>query len=284
VTFLEQWKALSGRIRSLVDAAHLYAQFQQSNSADTYGSAKYLGEQSQDILTLLTKFLETNRAILPPTAVQAIENFIGGHQGKVIGNPESAREVRAAAVFLAAIESEISYLLTDRQEFIRARSERAFLHLQRSLAVDGDLRAKWLAAYKAGEVACEGLGSVHLLAHGIYAFKVDSKGARTDLIFDDPIESRFDERAVEGLVLTEWKLADEKNAKDRFKEAKAQTDYYKEGPLATSELRGYRYLIAISLKNLPNSSVPPDLTANGVVYRHINVAIEPDVPSKRAKR
>src|ERR1700722_9028346 len=34
----------------------------------------------------------------------------------------------------------------------------------------------------AGSVACERLGAVHLLWHGIFAFKVDGSGARTDLI------------------------------------------------------------------------------------------------------
>ena len=60
---------------------------------------------------------------------------------------------------------------------LRARSERAFLHLRRLLAVDRDVRAKWKAAYegKQGEVACEALGAVHLLSHGIYAFKVDER-------------------------------------------------------------------------------------------------------------
>lgn len=46
------------------------------------------------------------------------------------------------------------------------RSKRAFLHLQRLLAVDADIRAKWKGAFEAehkGELSCEKLGAVHLL-------------------------------------------------------------------------------------------------------------------------
>jgi hypothetical protein len=284
MTHVEQWRALSARIRALTGAAHLYAQFQQSSTADTYGAGKHLGEQSQEILALLTEFAKSNRSTLPPGALAAVERFLTGHPGKVIGNHESAREVRAGTVFLAALESEISFLLTDRQEFVRARSERAFLHLQRSLAVDSDLRAKWLAAHNSGEVRCEALGSLHLLAHGIYAFKIDARGARTDLVFNEPADPLVDQRALEGLVLTEWKLADENNALSRFKEARIQTDLYKQGPLAVSELRDYRYLIAVSLKNLSKSAVPVDMIEGGVTYRHINIAVEPDLPSKLARK
>jgi len=185
---------------------------------------------------------------------------------------------------LAGIESEVSFLLADRQELLRARSERAFLHLQRSLIVDEGLRSRWLTAYKSGEVACEGLGSVHLLAHGIYAFKIDAKGARTDLIFSEPPEPFLERRGLEGMVLTEWKVADDKNAPARFKEARTQTELYKEGALAGSELKAYRYLVAVSLKALSQAAVPADSTVGDVTYRHINIVIDPDVPSKQAKQ
>jgi hypothetical protein len=158
------------------------------------------------------------------------------------------------------------------------------LHLQRSLIVDEGLRSRWLAAYKAGEVACEGLGSVHLLAHGIYAFKIDAKGARTDLIFNEPPEPFLERRGLEGMVLTEWKVADDKNAPARFKEARTQTELYKEGALAGSELKAYRYLVAVSLKALPQAAVPADSVVGDVTYRHINIVIDPDVPSKQAKK
>jgi hypothetical protein len=174
--------------------------------------------------------------------------------------------------------------LADRQEIIRARSERAFLHLQRSLAVDPDLRAKWFAAYKSGEPQCEALGSVHLLAHGVYAFKVHAKGARTDLVFNEPLDPAIERRGLEGLVLTEWKLGDEKNAPARFQEARTQAELYGAGPLAGGELRAYRYLVLVSVKALPSTLVPPDIASGGVIYRHINISVDPDVPSRQARK
>jgi hypothetical protein len=110
-------------------------------------------------------------------------------------------------VALAAFEAEITFLLAGRQEQIRARSERALLHLQRILAVDPDVSAKWMEAFNTNEMACERLGSVHLLSHGIYAFKVDAAGARTDLVFNEPPPDALLTQAVEGMVLTEWKIA-----------------------------------------------------------------------------
>jgi hypothetical protein len=80
------------------------------------------------------------------------------------------------------------------------------------------------AAYDKGEVACEQLGSLVLLSQGIHAFKVDAIGARTDLVFSEPSDESFLFRGVEGLVLTEWKVATDANALARFKAAQKQAD------------------------------------------------------------
>ena len=105
----------------------------------------------------------------------------------------------------------------------------------------------------------------------------------------DPISRRraFQNRRqklVDGLVLTEWKVADETNAAERFKEAREQAGLYKKGPLVAAELAIFRYLVVVSLKDLKRSDVPSDLQVGDVTYRHINIAIEPDVPSVQAKK
>jgi hypothetical protein len=125
------------------------------------------------------------------------------------GPPDALRErVWAALVSLVAFETEMSFLLSDVQASIRSRSERAFSHLQRSIVVDESIRARWLKAFKEGEVACEKLGAVHLLLHGIWAFKVDAAGARTDLVLEEPAgDVAAVQRYADGLVLTEWKKA-----------------------------------------------------------------------------
>jgi hypothetical protein len=268
---------------SLTDAGKLYAQFQSSSSSDTYGAGKVLGAQCQSALTEVEAFTSSYKTILPPAALSALDKFRSGHPGSVIRDADAAREARASLVFLAALEAEVSYLLAGRQELVRARSERAFLHLQRLLAVDEDVRSKWKDACDRGEVACEGLGAVHLLWHGIWAFKVDATGACTDLVFNEPIEASFEQRGVEGLVLTEWKVVDAKSAPRLYEQARIQADLYKEGPLVGSELTAYRFLVGVSLADLPPGSLPNDLTVAGVVYRHINIVVQPQSPSKRAR-
>jgi hypothetical protein len=104
-------------------------------------------------------------------------------------------------------------------------------------------------------------------------------------VFNEPPDGSLLARGVDGLVLTEWKVAhDAAGATRGFQAARAQADLYKQGPLAGIELTGYRYLIVVSLKELPLGSVLADDTASkGVVYRHINLVIQPSVPSKAAK-
>jgi hypothetical protein len=58
---------------------------------------------------------------------------------------------RAVLVLLAALDTQISFLLSDNQPAVRARFELAMSHLQRSIAVDEDLRSKWLTAFEEGE-------------------------------------------------------------------------------------------------------------------------------------
>jgi len=77
--------------------------------------------------------------------------------------------VQASVVLLASLRAELDHLLADHDEIIRSHVTRGFRHLQRSLIVDDDLRAKWLAAFEKGETSCERMGGVHLLLHGIWA-------------------------------------------------------------------------------------------------------------------
>ena len=200
--------------------------------------------------------------------------------------PNRSGAARGALVALAAFEAEITFLLAGRQEQIRARSERALLHLQRILAVDPDVSAKWKKAFEKNEVACERLGSVHLLSHGIYAFKVDALGARTDLVFNEPPSDAMLTQAVEGTVLTEWKIAeDAKGAIAAVRAARIQADLYSQGALAGLELRSHRYIIVVTPNELASDTLgPDDRTAAGVIYRHVNIVIEPEVRRRFLKR
>jgi hypothetical protein len=287
MSYQDEWRAIAARVRGLASAGELYATFQTSTSSDSYGMGKTLGSHCQSILKSLEEFRAAHERTLPAPALQCLTEFTQGQRAQVIKDKGATREARAGLIFLIALESELTFLLSSRNEFLRVRSERAFLHLQRLLIVDEDHREKWKKAFnakRAGEIKCEQLGAVHLLWHGLWAFKVDSKGARTDLVFGDELDGSVEPRAVDGLVLTEWKVADETNAAERFKEAREQAELYKKGPLVTAELAIYRYLVIVTLKDLKRSAVPNDLQVGDVTYRHINIAVETDVPSVQARK
>lgn len=283
MTYHDQWKALSSRIRGLTQAGQLHAQFLAIRSSDAHGGGKYLCEQSEDVLSALNVFRKRFRHELSPTALASIDNHvatIGGVISGTGGGPGAKQErVWAALVQLSAFETEMSFILSDAQETIRTRSERAFSHLQRLIVADPAFRDKWDRAFEEGEVACEKLGAAHLLWHGIWAFKVDATGARTDLVFQEPAGALVDEqRYSDGIVLTEWKKANPgDNAGERFDQARSQAQRYAQGVLAGSELTAYRYAVVVSRQQV---SVPDDLTEGGVVYRHINVAVDPRTPSR----
>ena len=283
MTYVDQWKALSSHIRGLMQAGKLHAQYLAVRSSDSYGRGKYLLEQCERVLAGLRAFQGNFHQVLPPSGREAIDDFVAKIDPliKNTGSPDSRQErVWAALVLLAAFETEMSFLLSDVQESIRARSERAFSHLQRSIVVDAELRAKWQKAFSDGEVACEKLGAVHLLLHGIWAFKIDAVGARTDLVFQEPAgDFTTVQQYADGLVLTEWKKANtDDQSNQRFEEARLQARRYAQGPLAASELTSYRYAVVVSRQQV---EVPPDLREDGVVYRHINVSVDPRVPSQK---
>jgi hypothetical protein len=288
VSYVEKRNAIAARIRSLRDAANLYAQFRIAGEEDGHGVAASLKIHCENIVESLKAFYNSFHAILPPEAKRALAWFISGNRHSPASVISAALGFRMdGPVLLTAFEAEMSFLLSDVQEVIRARSERAFLHLQRLLAVDADVQDKWKAAFnkdRAGEVSCEKLGAIHLLWHGIFAFKIDANKARTDLVFHEPIDPSIMQRGIEGLVLTEWKVADEANATVRFEQARTQATLYQHGPLAGTELTGYRYAIVVSRKELPRNAVPDNGLIEGVVYRHINIAIEPRLLSVQARR
>lgn len=177
----------------------------------------------------------------------------------------------------------MDYLLADFAAVVKRMSERAFSHLRRSIVADRAVRVRWMRAFRNGEPACEKLGAVHLLLHGIWAFKPNMEGARTDLVFQDmPTDLEEVNRIADALVLTEWKrVMDPKEHDKEFHDARAQSDLYKKGALAGLELSDYRYLVMVSEQELGHHD---DLWEGGVYYRHINIAVNPDTPSVAAPR
>lgn len=282
--YIEQWKALSGRIHGLVQVGQLHAQYLVVSSNDTYGRAGRLREHGVGILAELESFRRTFQHSLPPAALDAIKECVDNKIDPLLhdktGTSDNQREqVWAALVMLAAFETEVTFILSDVQAVIRARSERAFSHLQRLIVVDAATREQWKAALKDREVACEKRGAVHLLLHGIWAFKVGAEGERTDLVYQQPAGGLLDEmRYADGFVLTEWKVASsDEEAQKQFAAARDQAKRYAQGVLAGSELTAFRYAVVVSSRHV---TVPNDFVDGGVVYRHINIAADPESPSK----
>jgi len=283
LSYAEDWAALATQIKGLQRAGELYGLFQSYHAEDSYGAGKFLRDQCGALVQSLEQFRRDFAASLPSVATARIDHFLGTALVRAAKDASTDhRGARGALVGLVALEAEITFLLAGRQEQVRARSERALLHLQRILAVDPDVSAKWKKAFNTNEVACERLGSVHLLSHGIYAFKVDALGARTDLVFNEPPSDALLAQAVEGMVLTEWKIAtDAKGAMAAVSEARIQADLYSQGALAGLELRSHRFIIVVTPKELPSGTLgADDRSAGGVIYRHVNIVIEPEVPSK----
>jgi hypothetical protein len=280
---VDEWKALSSRIRGLQRAVELHAQFLLVNRSDTYNRAARLREHCQSALNALEAYAERHRFRVPTTVIDSIKTFASRHKSLIhdtSGTRDSQEErVWAAIVALGGLETELSFLLADGQQVIRRTSERAFVHLERSIVADPDVRQKWIKAFEQGEVACERLGGAHLLAHGIFAFKVDGEGERTDLILQEPLRDATEsERFADGFVLTEWKKAkEEKDAAAQFERARKQAALYAKGVLGASELASYRYLVIVSRRRI---AVPGDMTEGPVTYRHVNISVDPQSPSK----
>lgn len=275
--YLEDWRAISAWIHGLENAG--------TTNTHQRALAKELRVQQGLLLDELHGFVTQHDGFLPPAASNLIKAFVAEHSQLIRSRDPDMTEVivghaQAGLAFLKLLEARITYLLSDSEHAIRSRVERAFLHLQRSMVADEDFRKKWQHAFdNGGERACEKLGGVHMLLHGIWAFKVDGAGERTDLVCNEPIDPAQNAQAsVDGFVLTEWKIT--KNAKvdeAAFENARQQARRYGSGILAGTTLKTFRYVVVVSRDHI---SVPNDMKEGDVTYRHINIPVEPSSPSK----
>ncbi|NEJ85372.1 hypothetical protein GR223_05320 [Rhizobium leguminosarum] len=281
MSFSQEWAAISAGVSGLRSTAELYSgEFDQK---DTYGAYHHLASMCRSSCYAILAFAGRHKAALPPFAVAKIEDFQEAFCR--LKEPYDRRKTMTAVIMLGAIETEVSFLLKDRDQSLRSRTERAFMHLNRLLSVDVGYRQKWLDAFtstKIGETECEKLGATHLLWHGIMAFKAHGARGRTDLVFGEPLEEP-DHRAFEGLVLTEWKVADESNYAEMFTRAFVQAKEYEAGVLSGAELHGVRYLVVVTQRDILPGDLPGDVMDHDIRYRHINVAIERRNPSEISK-
>lgn len=275
-----EWKAISDRIEGLLEAGLFFAQLYRAKASDCYGTVnKELLPHARDIFHKIEEYRKNFESILPQSAVHSIVRFIDRHKSHF--EPTGLDETDALKLYLsclASFRSEFTFCTSDIQAVAKRITERAFLHLQRSIIADQNIKERWVIAFDSGEIDCEKLGAVHLLLHGIWAFKASGPGEQTDLILREPLNISEAESAADALVLTEWKVV--RNPGELIKKAQEafrQASVYSRSLLGGLELAGYRYLVLVSQDRL---SPLDDRTENGVVYRHINITVQPSVPSK----
>lgn len=276
------WEAMNARIAALIDAGDFYLRGQSSKTGDPYGVAtKRLMPASERLFHDVKRFSHRFDPSLPGTARTVLSAFLGENEGLFTDRSIPAFPgVRARLTVLAALRSELSYHLHDAEAIALSLTERAFVHLQRSITADPTIRERWVAAFAAGERACESLGANHLLLHGIWAFKVSEAGEQTDLVLDEPItDVGAIERTSLGLVLTEWKLVRAVDkASGRAEAAVRQAERYSVGVLASVELSNHRYIVLVSEKHLP--ARPSIEVHDGISYHFVNVVVDPGTPSR----
>lgn len=288
-----EWKALEETISEFSDICSEFVSALRVHNSDTLGTIKrVIIPMAKGIVERIHVPEERYKTQLPEPALVLIKELdsqvspeFGFVSAEVSATHKTATAVAHFASRIRKFIFDFNYLTSDLEGTVVRLTARAFIHLQRLIIADAHIRNKWIAAMEKSEPECEKLGAVHLLLHGIWSFKIDSAGERTDLVIGEPLSDKCLGEvylAAEGLVLTEWKVATELNYKEKYQEALIQTENYSRGSLAAIELKRYRYLVIVSKDFLSN--VPADIDKNGVIYKHINIAVNPSPPSVRARR
>lgn len=288
MNWYQEWQALSARINGLLDAgSFFYSALMNYSSDDMSVMTKILLANAKKIFEKLKDYKSQYETAFPKEAYESLKRFLEQPEIENFDFKPAGGQVRGHVQFaltsLAAFRSEFSYIITDTQAVALRITERAFAHLQRSIVADEEVRMKWSKAFSSGEPACERLGSLHLLSHGVWAFKAHAEKGRTDLILNEPLSDvSVIERTSTALVLTEWKLVrQEQELEAKIREAYEQTKVYSAGVLSGIELVNYRYLVMVSVKGV---RMLDDLTQGNLTFRLINVPVDPDTPSKESRK
>lgn len=279
----EQWRKLAARIKGLIEASDLLLETFRINSSDTDSVVRraVLPELEQ-IKTSLRDFCSTYEEALPRAALEALAEFLKQWHLPKASVPGVELRALQAVVPLAVFRATFEFLVEDVEAEARTLTELAFEHLRRLLAVNASERERWEKAFT-HETRCEKLGAVHLLSHGIWAFKISGASAATDLVYAEPITDAAltIRRTARALVLTEWKMvrrASELEAKAA--EGRNQARSYSTGVLADLELKGTRYIVLVTESPM---TVPPDVEEGPVTYRHVVLPINSPSPSRKAR-
>lgn len=275
-----EWKSLAARIQALLEVGKF---FYLTGGVDEAGVAKAaLVPSAEEVFEHLKAFRDRHGTVLPdeakPVLDRLIDQWTRACDGQHGAKPGGYAGVQFFFPLLGTFRSEFEHAVADTEAIGRSLTERAFLHLQRSIVADPDVAARWQRAFGEGELACEKLGSQHLLLHGIWAFKANTAGERTDLVLGTALTvTERVRQAAEAMVLTEWKVVAAPGECRRVAAAAVeQARRYAGGGLAGFELATRRYIVLLSEDHLEEL---PDVTHDVVCYRHIDIAVRPSPPS-----
>jgi hypothetical protein len=282
--WITEWRAIDARIHSLIEAG---AFFLGTPDSDQHGGSSLLIENAHDTARSIRAFMDHYCNQLQPEQLQCLALFWQKYLADLMppnGDPSGFSGVTSVVTYLASLRAEFEYLIKDNVAVVRSLVVRAFTHLQRTIVVDRFARLLWAEAFQKGELACEGIGSCHLLSHGIWAFKTSAEGERTDLVLGGDLEAESEviQRSSIGLVLTEWKVVHSENEiQGKIDQAYEQAKRYRKGILAGFEVASPRYLVMVSDDYL---EMPRPREDGEVFYEHLNVAVSPSSPSKTARK
>lgn len=276
MSWQEEWRAISTRIEALLEASRVFFLSVPVEGSDYHGVSNVAFiPNAKKLYNRIKNFAEIYSSQLPKDTLESTNDLIKNFKPDSFSGIQG---VQGAVLLLSEFRSEFELSISGNVEHAKRLAERAFIHLQRSIVADPEVRNKWIKAFNSGEPACEKLGAVHLLSHGIWAFKAHGIGERTDLVLGEPVALDDVKSSHSILVLTEWKVVSEKSMiENQIVQAKRQAERYGIGILAGFELGSRRYIVLVSEKNL---NMPQDIVDGEINYRHVNIAVDPDTPSR----
>ena len=286
MTWTEDWESLAARIDGLLRAGKFLTNTFGVANEDAYSViSNSIAPEFREITECIEQLGRAYRDELPATALKALDRFVSRKwQERVTNQAGKISRIQPLSA-LAAFRSEFGYLIRDIEIAKRNLVELAFEHLRRQLVVDEEIRGKWTRAFNDHETRCEQLGAVHLLSHGIWAFKISSTKAATDLVFPEPVErySKLSRRVARAQVLTEWKRVRSIGALDKQKEtARKQTQIYTAGAMGDLELKNTRYIVLVT--GFQDPGPIEDVVENSVTYRHIVISVNHASPASEQAR
>jgi hypothetical protein len=284
VSSIATWTLLSRRFDALLSSHKIYQRLPSAsvNGAQATALLSVGQEMGREMLALRAMVLKENHGYRFGGAYFArLETLV---ESSMATSTNDMRAAHAAELILSLsfLRNDLSMFFHDGQEMLKLRAERAFRHLQWSIASTPSVQATWREAFERHETACEALGATHLLLHGIFAYKANTPDARTDLVFHEPVDAAKASTVAEGLVLTEWKRVRKTESLEKvIADAEEQAQIYSTGVLEGTELRRVRYVVVVTESQV---RMPEDKRRDDYVVRHVNIAVDPLPPSKAASK